>query len=109
MTPEVVQKLEKAFSMSCNITEACLFADIARQTLYSYDKENPGFLDRMEQLRNRPNLKARMNIVESVDSGDKDASRWWLERRNKTEFAPRVEQTGSEGGAQIIQIIDDVK
>ena len=43
MTPQVLQKLELAFSYGCTDDEACFFADIAPATLYNYQKEYPEF------------------------------------------------------------------
>lgn len=50
MTPDIVNKLEQAFSMGCSDLEACLYAGISKQTLYNYQAKNPEFVDRKEKI-----------------------------------------------------------
>lgn len=98
VTPEVVTKLEMAFSHGCSVTEACVFAGISRKVFYEYEERNPDFRDKREELVKLPNLAARMNVVKAVKAGDIDASEWWLERRARDDFATRKETTGKDGG-----------
>lgn len=89
MTEDVVKKLEYAFMRGLSDTEACLFADISRATLYNYCNDNPEFLDRKEELKKHPTAKAKLNITEAIENGDEDMSKWWLERRAKDEFSTK--------------------
>ena len=66
MTPEKIAKLEQAFAYGCTDAEACLFADISKQSLYDYQKKVPEFVDRKEQLKNKPFLIARKSIIEGM-------------------------------------------
>lgn len=91
MTPEVVNKLEAAFSWGCTDTEACLWAGISRDTFYDYIKLNPKFADRKEQLKETPNLKARQVLNLALQQKDKQTAQWWLERKKKEEFSTRSE------------------
>lgn len=84
-----VDKLEQAFAIGCSKTEACLYADISRQTLYDYFKEHPDFLDKCERLKERPVLKARGTVVKSLD--EPEHAKWYLERKLKSEFGTRNE------------------
>ena len=85
MTQEVVAKLEQAFAIDCSVEEACSYADISRNTFYDYIKINPSFSDRIEQLRQKPVLKARTTVVAKL--GDSfDNSMEYLRRKKKTEF-----------------------
>jgi hypothetical protein len=43
MTPDTVKKLEEAFLLGCSDIEACLVADISKQTLYN-SNETGGFV-----------------------------------------------------------------
>lgn len=45
MTAEVIRKLHEAFCVGATDIEACSFAEIAPQTLYNFQKENPDFLE----------------------------------------------------------------
>lgn len=88
MTPEVLQKLETAFSYDFNNTEACLYADINEGTFYTYCRNNDGFLQRMKSLRSRPAMQAKINLANSVvKAKNVDDSKWLLERRLKDEYS----------------------
>lgn len=95
MTSEVVIKLEQAFAIDATVEEACSYAEISRNTFYEYLKKNPEFQDRIDDLRNRPILKARQTIVKSLDNPQQ--AQWYLERKKKREFAQRNEHTGADG------------
>lgn len=91
MTPEVVNKLEQAFSMGCSDLEACLFADISKQTLYDYQAKHPEFTDRKAMLKETLILKARSVIATSLNNKDENTAKWYLERKRKDEFSLKVE------------------
>ena len=97
MTIETIGKLEEAFLSGATDKEACFYADIHPDTLYVYCKENPEFSLRKEALKDSPKLRAKMNIVEAIQGGDKPLSQWYLERKAKDEFANRSEITGKDG------------
>jgi hypothetical protein len=90
MTPEVVSKLEHAFALGCSDLEACLYADISKQTLYDYQKLKPEFVDRKEKLKETPILKARTSVVGEL-ANDPDLALRFLERRKKDEFSTKTE------------------
>lgn len=87
MTKDTLQKLEYAFMRGLSDTEACLYANIGITTLYHYCEDNPEFRDRKEYLKQRPTAKARLNITEAIEEGDREISKWWLERKAKNEFS----------------------
>lgn len=95
MTPEVLEKLRQAFLIGCTDIEACLAANISRATLNNYQNANPDFLDKKEEWKQNPLLKARNTIYNNLD--DKDMARWYAERKNKDEFSSRSEITGKDG------------
>lgn len=97
MTPDVVSKLEQAWSMGCSDLEACLFADISKQTLYDYQAKYPEFVDRKERLKESLVLKARSVIANSLNNKDENTAKWYLERKKKNEFGTRTEITGADG------------
>ena len=87
----VIRKLEFAFSMGCTDLEACLQAGISKSTLYNYQGDNPSFLDRKDLLRESLVLKARKTVHDAIDAGDKETSKWYLERKKKDEFSTKSE------------------
>ena len=97
MTPDVVSKLEQAWAMGCSDLEACLFANISKQTLYDYQNKNPEFVDRKERLKESLVLKARTVIANALNQDDENTAKWYLERKKKAEFSTRQELTGEDG------------
>lgn len=71
--------------------EACLYVGIAPATLYNYCSDNPDFLEEKEYLKEQPKIKAKMNLEEAINNGDKDISKWYLERKSRNEFSLKQE------------------
>jgi hypothetical protein len=101
MTDEVVSKLEQAWSMGCSDLEACLFADISKQTLYDYQAKYPEFVDRKERLKESLVLKARTVIANSLNNKDENTAKWYLERKKKDEFSTKVENETEIKGLEV--------
>lgn len=102
ITEAVLQKLEEAFSLGCTDKEACVLADIAPSTLYNYQEANPEFLERKEQLKEKPILKARKTVVDSLE-GDVNSAWKYLERKDKS-LNPKPE---TEVHVEKLQINDE--
>lgn len=100
-----LQKLEAAFSLGATDSEACFQAGISPATLYNYQNENPGYLERKKQLKERMILKARMVIADALNNSDKEVAKWYLERKAKNEFSARQELTGADG-ENLIPVIE---
>jgi len=90
-----VKKLEEAFMMDCTVEEACLFADISKQTFYNWVNDNPKMKERFDALRHQPFLKARRTIMDSLESPQYAFE--YMKRKKKDEFSERAELTGKEG------------
>lgn len=105
LTEELVGKLEYAFSIGCTVSEACIYADISRDTYYAWKNENPALSDRFELLREKPVLMAREEVIKGL-KGNPDLALKFLERRNKAEFSLRQELTGADGDALNVQVIN---
>ena len=104
-TPDVLHKLESAFSMGCSDKEACLLADISMTALYKYQEKRPAFTERKALLKEKPTLKARGTVLQAL--GIAEHAEWYLERKAKHEFSTRsdVSLTGADGGPLKIEII----
>lgn len=98
MTDEVVQKLEEAFLMGCTDIEACFYANIAKQTLYTYQELNPEFKDRKEELKANPIFLARKSVITGVQN-DSDLALKFLERKCKDEFSLKSETKTEHSGS----------
>ena len=88
---DVLNKLETSYSMGCTDSEACLFANISKQTLYNYQDKHPEFVERKEMLKEKLILKARSVIAESLNKKDENTAKWYLERKRKYEFSTKQE------------------
>lgn len=92
MNEDVLHKLEEVFALGGTDTEACMYADIATSTLYKYQTENPEFIDRKNELKETPFLKARRTIVNSLD--DPNHAFKFMERKKKAEFGQNIDISG---------------
>lgn len=109
MTEETVSKLKQAFLMGCDVTEACAYAEISRESYYEYCRKHPDFLTKVEDWQQNPILKAKATIYKSLD--EKETAKWYLERKKKAEFALRNEFTDGEGqplkGVVVLPAVND--
>lgn len=109
MTPEIVGKIEYGFMKGLNVTECCHYADISRQAFYDYLEKNPDFADRIDELKSNPSTRAKLNVVEAIENGDTDLSKWWLERKNKDEFSLKQEIAADvvQDVSIVVELVDD--
>lgn len=109
VTDAVVSKLEYGFLKGLNVTECCHYANISRPTFYEYLEKNPAFSNRIEELRSNPSTKAKLNVVEAIENGDTDLSKWWLERKNKDEFSTKQEVSADVKGdiSITVELVDE--
>lgn len=106
-TKETLDKLRHAFLMGCSDAEACIYANIHPTTLYTYQLKTEGFKEQKELWKNNPTLVARSNVHNALQEGDKDMTKWYLERKKKDEFSTRSEITGKDGGG-LFGILDEI-
>lgn len=94
-TPEVCKKIEEVAALDGSISEMAYYADVSRQSIYNYFKENPDFLDRIEKLREKPVLLARQTIIKSLTQPHNAFK--YVERKRAKEWAPqtKVEHSGA--------------
>jgi hypothetical protein len=90
MTKEVIGILEDCFIANMNDTEACEIAGICHKTLDNYEAKHPEFLRKKKKLKQSVRMRARMNISKGINEGDKNDSKWFLERRDP-DFKPKKE------------------
>lgn len=95
MTPEIRNKLEDAAALDASLEEMAYYAGIHRMTLYRWLKDDKELSDRVQELREKPVLRARQTINKALD--DPNYSFRYLERKRAKEFMPaaKIEHTGS--------------
>ena len=89
ITPEIISKLEEAFSIGASDLEACFVAGIGKTTLYVYQTDHPEFTERKEALKNMTSFAARKVVNDKIIEGDVDTAKWQLERKNKDEYGTK--------------------
>lgn len=99
MTPEVLKKLEEVFALGGTDGEACFYAGISPQTLYTYQKEHTGFLERKQALKERPVLLARQTVVKSLSEDTNSA--WRMLERKDPSMRPKQEVDHTTKGESI--------
>jgi hypothetical protein len=97
MTPEIINKLEQAFSIGCGDLEACIYADLTPSVLYRYQESHPEFKERKAMLKEKLILKSRSVIAYALDNKDENTAKWYLERKRKDEFSSKQEISGLMG------------
>lgn len=90
MTIDVVSKLLAAFNNDYNITQACAYAGISRETYYKWCEDNPVFSDKMAEAKEAPNRRAKEVVVGAINEGDANLAFRWLERRDP-DYKPKAE------------------
>lgn len=98
-----VKKLEEAFILGASVNEACFNANISKQTYYNWTDENPELLDRFEQLRQAPILKARKCVVNAIEKNPTLAMRY-LEKKLKSEFGNKDSDEGRDPN-EVVRLI----
>lgn len=86
----VVAKLQFAFSVDATVKEACYYADISTDSYYRYCNKYPEFRNKIELIKTKTNLLARVVIHNALASGDVRTAKWYLERRSPEEYSPNV-------------------
>ena len=107
MTATTVNKLEGAFALGCTDEEACIYADICKQTLYNVQEKNREFLDRKELLKATPILLARKVVIESFKTNPHIAFKY-LERRKSDEFNRKMPTEDSVSREMPIPILSSI-
>lgn len=106
MDEMTVNKLEEAFSYGASDEQACFYAGISKQTLYSYQDKYPEFVDRKFALKENTKYQAKLNVSKKVQAGDVSTSQWYLERRDD-DFKPKSKTETEVSG--VLKIEDDPK
>lgn len=91
ITAEIKRDLEHAFSRGYSDLQACAYAGVAERTFYDFCKNNPDFSQKREVLKKRIDIIAKENMIIAIETRDKEASKWWLERKCKDEFSTKQE------------------
>jgi hypothetical protein len=67
ITPEVIDKLERAIRRDCTVKMSCSYAGISTQTYYDEYNRNKEFADRMDTAEDYLHIVAHTKIAEYVE------------------------------------------
>ncbi|MBC8418754.1 MAG: hypothetical protein H8E10_09200 [Desulfobacterales bacterium] len=101
MTPDVLSKLEQAFSIGATDLEACAHAGCATPSYYRYIGDHPEFRERVNALKEKLPLKAKSRLAKLINDGDKTTVLWYLERKKRNEFSLKTEIDHTTQGEKI--------
>lgn len=104
---EVVRKIEECAALGSSIEEIAFYVGIHRATLYRWMEEDQELKDRIEELQERPILKARQAIVKALD--EPEHAKWYLERKRKNEFSQRTEVENNLKSEPLDRLADSIK
>lgn len=105
MDETILEKLKTAFSIDCNIREACIYCEITESTYYNWKKKNPELFEKIEKLREEPVLKAKATIYNNL--ADIGTAKWLLERKRKSDYGNQLDVTTGGDKVQIIAYVPD--
>lgn len=80
-TEEVVSKLEDAFKMDFNTTEACDYAGVDRKTFYRWLKEDDKFRHKMDSAKRWATIAAKKGHMKLILEGDGAQIRFHLKNK----------------------------
>jgi|AntAceMinimDraft_4_1070372.scaffolds.fasta_scaffold41292_3 hypothetical protein len=95
MTKDVLLKLDECFLADLSDEQACYIAGISTTPFYEYQDRTEGYKERKHTLKNMTTAKAKINIAKEINDADKEISKWYLERKLKSEFSTRQEVDNS--------------
>lgn len=108
MTEDVIRKLEEAYALDCTDAEATLYAGIGMSTLYSFQKKNPEFVERKEQLKQTPMLHARQSMVEGIKTDPKLALDYARNKRRQEFSTQEKRDVAHSGFLDLKTVLDDL-
>lgn len=82
---ELFNALEYYLSMGFSLKKACSLADLPYSSIRDITSAFEPLRAKTRALQNSVNVKARENIIKTIEQGDINNSKWWLERFDHTE------------------------
>jgi len=86
ITPEVVSVLVTSLQDGMTVRQACWQSAISHEAYYSRLRSDEKFADIMTRSQDVISMKARRVIIEAINAGNVNASKWWLEKKAPEEF-----------------------
>lgn len=88
---EIVKKITDMYKDCYKVADICKAVDIGETTYYDWLQNKPDFSKAIKSAYEKRNAKIKdiaiLTIVQAMHDGQWTAAAWWLERKNKEEFA----------------------
>lgn len=94
---KVMEALKPFFKLGCSIPKACAYAGIKYETVWRWLKDEEELLIKVTAWQNEINEAARRTWKQKIQSGDYQAAKDWMSKREKDDFSDRQEVTGKDG------------
>ena len=102
---KTIEALKPYFKVGCSVKKACEYGGIPQSTVQTWIDNDEALRVQVTAWQNEPNMLARTNWIAKMAKGDYNSSRDWMTKKEKDEFADRVEQTGVEGAPITVTVI----
>lgn len=102
---QTIEALRPYYQLGCSTFKACAYAGIPLSTVQTWIDADDDLRCKIVAWQNEMAAKARMNWREQVANKNYEASKQWLERKEKDEFSQRTEQTGADGVPLTINVV----
>jgi len=104
-TPERVKTITDA--LADGQTRRCAFglAGISHQCFHHWLETHADFSEAVEKAEAEAEAFHASNVKKASLDGTWQSSAWWLERRRKSDYAIRVENTGDGGAPMKIEVV----
>ena len=96
---ELFEAMERYLEMGFSMKKACELSDIPYSTYRDIVASNEIVRAKTRSLQNLVNVQARKNIINSINKGNINDSKWWLERMDQLEHCTDPGIGGNEESA----------
>jgi transcriptional regulator with XRE-family HTH domain len=100
----VLKVLEPLFRLGMTRRKACMTAGVHESTLSRWETDDIELSIKIDTWIKEPSRLAMMNWVDKVKEGDYQASKDWLERKEKDEFSTKTENDITSKGEKLTDI-----
>lgn len=95
---ELFSTLEEYLKMGFSLKKACSYANLPYSTIRDIVSSYQPLRAKTTALQNTVNVKARENIIKSIEAGNIKDSKWWLEKFDHLEPQDSPEFGGLKEG-----------
>jgi hypothetical protein len=103
---KVLEVLRPFFELDYSVNKACDFAGIPSPTVHTWILDDEELRLKIQAWRGSGACAARKVILTEIKKGNREDSKWWLERREKNDFSTKTEQESNVNERRILEIVD---